>query len=125
MFQTFRAAMLSGSGDSAGHRPPTASTYSFPAEFADAATVTISNHGCSLSNRTNRWPTIPVAPKTATFNLPPLSLAPLSSALTISSTCVMYVPSTLPQRLFDQLQTLHLHSLASRLCGVALRTYYP
>ena len=58
----------SGIGVCIFQRPPTASSYVFPAERGLAATVTTSNHGWSSSREINLWPTIPVAPKIPTFN---------------------------------------------------------
>ena len=58
----------SGIGVSIFQRPPTASSYVFPALLGLAARVTTSNHGWFSSREINLCPTIPVAPKIPTLN---------------------------------------------------------
>ena len=53
-------------GVSIFQRPPTASSYVFPAERGLAAYVVTSNHGWFSNNEIKRCPTIPVAPKAPT-----------------------------------------------------------
>src|SRR5262245_35523478 len=66
---TFIAPTAAGTEPSSVHRPATASAYALPAELGLAATAVTSNHGCSASSATNRWPTMPVAPRTPTLSL--------------------------------------------------------
>jgi hypothetical protein len=45
------------------------SKYFFPADLEDETTAVNSNHGCLFNANTNSWPTAPVAPISATFNI--------------------------------------------------------
>src|SRR4051812_1594827 len=59
-----RPATCRGSGVISLQR--TTSSYGFPALADEAATAATSNQGWSASNRTNFWPTVPVAPRIET-----------------------------------------------------------
>ncbi len=61
---TVMSATYGGMSPAPTHRA--ASRYGLPAERSDAASETISNHGCPTSRRMNVCPTAPVAPRIAT-----------------------------------------------------------
>src|SRR3954451_7051157 len=66
---TVRFRIAAGTGVPSVQRPATASPYDLPADDALAATAVTENHGCASSSATNRWPTMPVAPRTPTLSL--------------------------------------------------------